>query len=240
MAPSAWIASGLPSGSLSMSALRAVVVSVAHPRCGYSSISSGIRKPCRSSKPSISWRSVTPACPPRWWRPAGFSRVWQHADHHAHQRGAHRQRGFRLCVDLSRSASRPWGVAGAGYATALGTWASAFMGCTWCFRKTRERAPGCVRAGGGRRFDEAHVEVWRAERLAVGARGLAFSIFLVFIGRMSNAMALRCQRDRATVMMLAVLPALGVAQAVSVLVGQHRGKRPEKSKSRRGADCRWL
>ena len=65
----------------------------------------------------------------------------------------------------------------------------------------------------------------------VGARGLAFSIFLVFIGRMSNGdAALAASGIVVTVMMLAVLPALGVAQAVSVLVGQHQGeKRPEKS-----------
>ena len=61
--------------------------------------------------------------------------------------------------------------------------------------------------------------------------GLAFSIFLVFIGRMSNGdAALAASGIVVTVMMLAVLPALGVAQAVSVLVGQHQGeKRPEKS-----------
>ena len=65
----------------------------------------------------------------------------------------------------------------------------------------------------------------------MGARGLAFSIFLVFIGRMSNGdAALAASGIVVTVMMLAVLPALGVAQAVSVLVGQHQGgKRPEKS-----------
>ena len=41
------------------------------------------------------------------------------------------------------------GVAGAGYATALGTWASAFMGCTrHCFRKNTRASTGCVRAGG--------------------------------------------------------------------------------------------
>ena len=34
------------------------------------------------------------------------------------------------------------GVAGAGYATALGTWASAFMGCTWCFRKNTRAVQG--------------------------------------------------------------------------------------------------
>ena len=76
----------------------------------------------------------------------------------------------------------------------------------------------------------------------MGARGLAFSIFLVFIGRMSNGdAALAASGIVVTVMMLAVLPALGVAQAVSVLVGQHQGKNgPRNRKSRRGADCRWL
>ena len=39
------------------------------------------------------------------------------------------------------------GVAGAGYATALGTWASAFYGLYRVSEKTRERVQG-VRAGG--------------------------------------------------------------------------------------------
>ena len=67
----------------------------------------------------------------------------------------------------------------------------------------------------------------------MGARGLAFSIFLVFIGRMSNGdAALAASGIVVTVMMLAVLSALGVAQAVSVLVGQHQGKTAREIGSR--------
>ena len=60
--------------------------------------------------------------------------------------------------------------------------------------------------------------------------GLAFSIFLVFIGRMSNGdAALAASGIVVTVMMLAVLPALGVACCVGARRTAPGGKRPEKS-----------
>ena len=72
--------------------------------------------------------------------------------------------------------------------------------------------------------------------------GLAFSIFLVFIGRMSNGdAALAASGIVVTVMMLAVLPALGGPSRVGARRTAPGGKTgPRNRKSRRGADCRWL
>ena len=109
-----------------------------------SSISSGIRKPCRSSKPSISWRSVTPACPPRWWRrPAGFSRVLatRRSSCASTWWGLIANAVFDYVLIFGKFGFPAMGVAGAGYATALGTWASAFMGCTGVSEK-HERVQG--------------------------------------------------------------------------------------------------
>src|SRR5690606_3749106 len=63
--------------------------------------------------------------------------------------------------------------------------------------------------------------------------GLSFTVFLIIIGRMPNGeAALAATGIATTIMMLAVLPPLGVAQAVSVLVGQHLGdKRPEEAEA---------
>jgi MATE family multidrug resistance protein len=63
--------------------------------------------------------------------------------------------------------------------------------------------------------------------------GLAFSIFLIFIGRMvDGSAALSASSIVVTIMMLAILPALGMAQATAVLVGQYLGeKRPNDAES---------
>src|SRR5690606_29446004 len=55
--------------------------------------------------------------------------------------------------------------------------------------------------------------------------GLAFTVFLIFVGHMENGeAALASSGIVVTVMMLAILPALGMAQAVSILVGQNLGE----------------
>jgi MATE family multidrug resistance protein len=59
--------------------------------------------------------------------------------------------------------------------------------------------------------------------------GLAFTAFLIYVGRMPNGdAALAASGITVTIMMLSVLPAFGVAQAVAVLVGKHLGEnKPE-------------
>lgn len=126
------------------------------------------------------------------------------------------------------------GIAGAGYATALAAVVSAVYGLALMFHKNHE-ADYKMRSGW--RFDWDLTRRFLRYGLPSGMQwaleGLAFTVFLIIIGRMPNGTAaLAASGIVVTVMMLAILPALGLAQAVSVLVGQHLGeKRPDLAES---------
>lgn len=124
------------------------------------------------------------------------------------------------------------GVAGAGYATSIATWLSAFYGLFLVFRSA-DRQTYRLREGWSLNLDlmKRYIRFGLPSGLQWALEGLAFTIFLVVIGRLSNgSAALAASGIVVTLMMLAVLPALGVAQAVSVLVGQHLGeKKPEEA-----------
>ncbi len=126
----------------------------------------------------------------------------------------------------------PMGIAGAGYATAIGTWMAAFYGLYLVFRK--QYVPE-YRVRSGRGFDADLMKRFLRYGLPSGLQwaleGLAFTVFLIMIGRMTNGDAgLASSGIVVTVMLLAILPALGVAQAAMVLVGQHLGeKKPEEA-----------
>lgn len=125
-----------------------------------------------------------------------------------------------------------WGAAGAGYATALGTWLSALYGLILVFRQHHETL---YRVRSGFRLDWDLSRRFLKFGLPAGAQwaleGMAFTVFLIFVGRMDNgAAALAASAIVTTLMMLAVLPPMGVAQAVAVLVGQHIGeKQPQRA-----------
>lgn len=119
------------------------------------------------------------------------------------------------------------GIAGAGYATALGTWVSALYGLYLVFRKKHEQE---FHVRSSWRFDldlmKRFVRYGVPSGLQWALEGLAFTVFLIFIGRMANGDAgLAASGIVVTVMLLAILPAIGVAQAVMVLVGQHLGEK---------------
>lgn len=61
--------------------------------------------------------------------------------------------------------------------------------------------------------------------------GLAFTVFLIFIGRMQDGtVVLAASSMTVTIMMLSVLPVMGIAQAVSIQVGQFLGAhRPNRA-----------
>lgn len=126
------------------------------------------------------------------------------------------------------------GIAGAGYATAIGTAMAAIYGLWLVFTDNERREYG-LHSGWkwngklmGRfiRFGVPAGMQWALE-------GLAFSVFLIFIGRMADgSAALSASSIVVTIMMLAILPALGMAQATGVLVGQYLGeKRPGDAES---------
>jgi MATE family multidrug resistance protein len=122
------------------------------------------------------------------------------------------------------------GIAGAGYATALANWGSALFGAFLLFRQKNEVTYKILSAW------QWHADLVRRyiryglpSGMQWALEGLAFTVFLIFVGRFKDGeAALASSSITVTMMMLAVLPAVGVAQAVMVLVGQHLGnKRPD-------------
>lgn len=129
------------------------------------------------------------------------------------------------------------GVAGAGYATAIANWVAAVFGCCLVFSKHNEQL---YRVRSAWPWDFKLLKRFLKYGVPSGMQwaleGLAFTAFLIFVGRMPNGdAALAASSVTVSVMMLAILPALGVAQAVSVLVGQHLGE----NKPQLAVDSTW-
>lgn len=122
------------------------------------------------------------------------------------------------------------GVAGSGYATTLANYAAALYGFYLVFKHKHEDAYAVF---SGWRFHldlmKRYIRYGVPSGMQWALEGLAFTVFLIFIGRMSNGDAgLASSSIAVTILMLGILPSLGMAQAVSVLVGQHLGAgRPE-------------
>ncbi len=124
------------------------------------------------------------------------------------------------------------GMAGAAYATSLASGVSALVGLWLLFRHRMAR----------------ELQLWEQWRwhgdlmrrylrfglpsgLQWALEGLAFTVFLLIVGRMPEGdAALASSSILVTVMMIAVLPAMGVAQAVTIGLGQELGRRnPDKA-----------
>lgn len=124
------------------------------------------------------------------------------------------------------------GVAGAGYATTLANSLAALFGFWLMFRGDNEaiyriRSGWRLRWGLMKRFLTFGVP----SGLQWALEGLAFTVFLIIMGRLVDGeAALAASSIAMTVMMLSVLPSMGVAQAVMTLVGQHMGEgKPEEA-----------
>ncbi len=122
------------------------------------------------------------------------------------------------------------GVAGAGYATAIANVVAAAFSLYLVF-STPEQERFHLRRGWRIDFDlmRRYLRFGVPSGLQWALEGLAFTAFLIIIGRTQNGTAgLAASGIAVTLMMLSVLPSIGVAQAVSVLVGKHLGdKRPD-------------
>lgn len=117
------------------------------------------------------------------------------------------------------------GVAGAGYATVLANCASAAYGFYLVFKRKNEHEYALF---SGWRYNidlmKRYIRYGVPSGMQWALEGLAFTVFLIFIGRMPNGdAALASSSIVVTIMMLGILPVLGMAQAVAVLVGQHLG-----------------
>lgn len=119
------------------------------------------------------------------------------------------------------------GIAGAGYATALANVFAALFALVLIFNRKYELV---YKMRSGYKFSGELLKRFLKYGIPSGMQwaleGLAFTVFLIIIGRMPNGdAALAASGIAVTIMMLSVLPTLGLAQAVSVLVGQHLGEK---------------
>lgn len=118
------------------------------------------------------------------------------------------------------------GVAGAGYATAIGNWIAVGFGFAFVFTRKNNQAYGLLSS---KIFHWPVMKSFLRYGLPSGLQwaleGLAFTVFLIIMGRLNNGEAALVGSSIAvTMMMLSVLPSLGVAQAVMALVGQKIGE----------------
>ena len=102
------------------------------------------------------------------------------------------------------------GIAGAGYATVLANWASALFGAYLLFKNKHEVS---YRVRSAWRWNKDLVRRYIRCGLPSSQwalEGLAFTVFLIFVGRFENGdAALISSSITVTIMMLAVLPAVG-------------------------------
>lgn len=118
------------------------------------------------------------------------------------------------------------GIAGAGYATTLATYGSAFYGFYLMFSSQSKQynlLENCKI-----QFDKIKhfLKYGLPSGLQWALEGLAFTVFIMIMGNLENGEAALASSGIAmTIMMLSVLPSIGVAQAVMTLVGQNLGSK---------------
>lgn len=117
------------------------------------------------------------------------------------------------------------GIEGAGYATALSSLGSAVLGAILLFKENKP----AYRLMEGWRFHFPLFKRFLRYGIPAGSQwaleGLAFTVFLIFMGKMKQAtVALSASGICVTLMMLAILPAIGIAQAISSLVAHKLGE----------------
>jgi MATE family multidrug resistance protein len=116
------------------------------------------------------------------------------------------------------------GIAGAGTATVIGSGMSAVLGLALFFRRRHRATYGTL---SGRKFDpELFGRLMRfgvPNGLQWMLDGIAFTVFIFLVGRLGE-IELAATNIAFTINMVAILPMLGVGQAVCVLVGQRLGQ----------------
>jgi MATE family multidrug resistance protein len=117
-----------------------------------------------------------------------------------------------------------WGIAGAGWATVVGMWASALLGLALFFRPKFQHL---FLTWSGWRYDGELMRRLLRFGLPSGIQwsleGFAFTVFVFLVGRLGEA-ELAASSIAFTLNLVAILPAMGLAQAVAVLVGQRLGQ----------------
>lgn len=124
------------------------------------------------------------------------------------------------------------GIEGAGYATAIAGYCSAFYGIYLIYNNRHEEL---YRLKSEWKLNFKLIKQFLKYGLPSGFQwafeGLAFTVFLIIMGRAPNGeAALASSSIAVTVMMLSVLPTMGIAQSVLTLVGQKLGeKKPNEA-----------
>jgi multidrug resistance protein, MATE family len=121
-----------------------------------------------------------------------------------------------------------WGVAGAGWATVAGSTLSCLLALAWLFRPSHD---ALYATWSGRRLDldlmSRLLSYGVPSGLMVALDSLAATLFILIVGRLGQA-ELAATSIAFTINLITSLPALGLGQAVAVLVGQRLGEdRPE-------------
>src|SRR6266566_9545678 len=121
-----------------------------------------------------------------------------------------------------------WGIAGAGWATVAGDVASALLALTLMLRRKYRDEFATL---SGWRFDSALfrrlLRFGLPNGMLTALDCLSFTLFTILVGRLGET-ELAATSISFTINMVAILPMLGMGQAVSVLVGQRLGQdRPD-------------
>ncbi len=138
--------------------------------------------------------------------------------------------GFDYALIFGHWGVPAMGIAGAGYATTLANYGAAFFGLYLIFTD-KKADPFKIRTSYKINFElmTRFIRYGFPSGLQWALEGLAFTFFLAFIGRLPNGdSALAASSVTVTIMMLAILPVVGIAQGVSALVGQHLGEERPK------------
>jgi MATE family multidrug resistance protein len=136
-----------------------------------------------------------------------------------------------------------WGIAGAGWAMVVGSWASALL-AAGLFLRSRYEAEFHTRSGWA--FDLDLFTRLLRFGLPNGVQwcidGLAFTAFILLVGRYGQA-ELAATNITFAINLLAVLPVMGLGQAVEIIVGQRQGERRPDLSARstyRGLALAWV
>jgi MATE family multidrug resistance protein len=132
------------------------------------------------------------------------------------------------CWIFGRFGFPEWGIEGAGWATVTGSCASALVGLVLVFRPRYRETYNTIRSW---RFDPELFRRLLRFGLPNGLQwmldGLAFTVFLMIVGRLGGV-ELTASNIAISINFVAILPMLGMGQAVEVLVGQRLGQdRPD-------------
>lgn len=145
-----------------------------------------------------------------------------------------------LVLIFGRAGFPEMGIAGAGWATVAGSWASALLAVSLLLRQPY-------------RVAFATLSGWRPDRALFGrlmkyggpAGGqvfldvLVFNLFVQMVGRLGDA-AMGATTLTVRLNMIAFLPMLGLGQAVSILVGQRLGAdRPDLAEKSAYTGLKW-